>query len=147
MKVLLQQDVKKIGRKGDIVEVSDGFAVNALFPTKKAVQATAQIINEHKTKQRASKDKQEKEKQQTIANLNQLEGKSVTISEKLNAKGTLYHALGSKEIIKAVYNQHNVKINNTVFGEKYNLKEAGEYDINLTAFGVSVTLQLIITGA
>ena len=144
MKVLLTQHVKKLGRVGDIIEVADGFAVNSLFPQKKAVQATPKIINDHKMKQKASDQKESKLKEQTLSHLEKLEGECIVIEEKLNTKGSLYHAVGVKEIIKAIHSQFNISTPNTLFSEKYSLKEAGKHAISLEAYGKKVSVEVEI---
>lgn len=134
MKVLLLQHVKKLGRKGEIVEVSDGFANNALFPQGLAKQATAKVLNQKKMEERSSQEKEEREKEALLARLAQLKGATIVIEEKLNEKGGLYHALGLKEIIRAIYNQKGLSIPNHCFAELYSLKEAGIYTITLRAY-------------
>jgi large subunit ribosomal protein L9 len=146
MKVLLLQHVKKLGHKGDIIEVADGFAVNSLFPQKKAVQATAKIVNDHKMKQKAQGEKEAQLKDQQIKSIQALTGKRVVIEEKLNAKGSLYHALGPKEIIRAVHDQYRLNIPNTFFSEKYAIKEAGEHEIKISAHEVSGNFTLEVSG-
>lgn len=144
MKVLMLQHVKNVGRKDEIVEVADGYAVNSLFPQKKAVQATARIINDHKMKQKADLDKEKKLQERITKSIKALVGKKVTLEEKLNAKGALYHAVGSKEIIRAVHDQFKVSIPNTVFKKHYAIKEAGEHTIELDAYGVTESFTLVI---
>jgi len=133
MKVILLKFVKGLGREGDIVEVSDGYAVNALFPKKLAQQATASIINKKKMAEKSAQIKAEKEKKETLSILNELDGKSISLKEKLNPKGKLYHALGLKEIIRAIKEQHNVSVPNNLFQEKYSLREAGKHSLVLKA--------------
>jgi large subunit ribosomal protein L9 len=144
MKVLLLQHVKNVGRKDEIINVADGYAVNSLFPQKKAVQATAKIINDHKMKAQADTDKEQKLKKNTIETIKVLGGKKVVLEEKLNAKQSLYHAVGSKEIIRAVHDQLSISIPNTLFKKSYSIKEAGEHTIVIEAYGVSETFILVI---
>ena len=140
MKVILLKFVKGLGREGDIVEVSDGYAVNALFPKKLAQQATASIINKKKMAEKSAQIKAEKEKKETLSILNELDGKSISLKEKLNPKGKLYHALGLKEIIRAIKEQHNVSVPNNLFQEKYSLREAGKHSLVLKAYDSSATI-------
>jgi large subunit ribosomal protein L9 len=146
MKVLLLKFVKDLGREGDIIDVSDGYAVNALFPRGLAKQATASVINKHKMAQKSAAIKAEKEKNLVISNLKKIDGKTLVFEEKLNAKGSLYHALGLKEIIKAIKEQYNVSIPNNLFKEKYSFKEAGKYTIELSAYNVEIKAIVFIEG-
>lgn len=144
MKVLMLQHVKNVGKKDEIVEVADGFAVNSLFPQKKAVQATAKIINDHKMKQKADSDREKKLQKNITDAIKLIEGKTVIIEEKLNPKGSLYHAVGSKEIIRAIYDQLKINIPNTTFKKQYSIKEAGKHTIVLDAYGTSGSFDLVI---
>ncbi len=146
MKVLLTQHVKKVGRVGEIVEVSDGYATNSLIPQKKAVVATPKIINEFQTKEKALQDKEKKEKITAYENLKKLNGEVVIIKEKLNLSGSLYHALGAKEIIKAVYDQCKINISNEYFPIKVQLKHAGEHSVMLEHHGNKAILTVVIEG-
>ncbi len=144
MKVILLKFVKDLGREGDIIDVSDGYAVNALFPRGLAKQATASVLNKHKMAQKSELLKQEKERQETLKKLAALEGKTITIKEKMNPKGSLYHALGLKEIIRAIYEQHHLSIPNHLFIKKYSFKEAGKYTLELEAFSQKTKCVLIV---
>lgn len=136
MKVLLLQNKKGLGKKGDIINVADGYAVNSLFPAKIAKQATSDIINKHKMQLASEQNKAEKEKEEILLIMNKLEGQTIILEEKLNAQGKLYHAIGVKEILRAMKEQKNLSLANTYFKEKYSFKEAGEHNIVLSAYGV-----------
>lgn len=146
MKVLLKQHVKNVGRVGEIVEVSDGYAVNSLFPQGKAVQATSKIINDHQTKKKAEASKKQKEREDALAKLQKLDGKEIVITEKLNPSGNLYHALGAKEIIKAVFNQLKLSISNEYFNKKLAIKESGEHQVILENYGKKAMLKVLVKG-
>lgn len=145
MKVILLKFVKGLGKQGDVIEVSDGYANNALFPKKLAKQATAAVLNKHKMAQKSASLQAEKEKQNTLAKLQKLSNKKITFKEKLNPKGTLYHALGLKEIIRGIYDEYKISIPNTLFLQKYSFKEKGEFTITLFAYDTEVDLIISIT--
>ena len=144
MKVILLKFVKGIGHEGDIVEVSDGYATNALFPKKLAKQATSDVINKHKMGQKSAQLQAEKDQEKTLHALNTLEGKTISIKEKLTAKGTLYHSLSLREIIKAIYEQYKVSTPNTLFKEKYSFKDSGKYTIELEGYGKKIKAIILI---
>ena len=144
MKVILLKFVKGLGHAGDIVEVSDGYAANALFPRKLAKQATAAVINKHKMAKKSAAAKLEKEEIATLIVLEKIEGKTIVFEEKLNPKGSLYHALGLKEIIRAVKEQYAVSIPNTLFKKSYAFKESGKHTIELEAYGKTVKAVVLI---
>ena len=92
MKVILQQDVKGQGKKGQMVEVSDGYARNFLLPRKLAVSATADNINTMKQQEKARKAQEAAEKAQAEATAKQLEGLMVKITAKAGEGGRLFGA-------------------------------------------------------
>lgn len=146
MKIILLQHIKGIGKKGEVTEVSDGYAQNALIPKGLAKAATDTVLNKIKQEKQVVKNKQEQERQRTLNTLESINGKSVIIKEKLNEKGSLYHALGLKEIIKAVHQQLKLSTPNSIYSEKYAFKEAGEYTLELSAYGKKAQLFLVLTG-
>ena len=96
MKVILQQDVKGQGKKGQMVEVSDGYARNFLLPRKLAVSATADNINTMKQQEKARKAQEAAEKAQAEATAKQLEGLMVKITAKAGEGGRLFGAVTAK---------------------------------------------------
>ena len=144
MKVILLKFVKDLGREGDIVEVSDGYAVNALFPKGLAKQATATLINQHKMAQKSAQIKAEKEKKRVLEILNNLDGKKLVFYEKLNPKGHLYHALGLKEIIRAIKEQYSYDVSRDLFHDKYSFKTAEEHPIDLEAYSKKIRMIVAI---
>lgn len=144
MKVILLQNVKSKGKKGDIIEVPDGYAQNALIPKGLAKVATNSELNKIEQSEKSIKLKAQKDKEHALRILNILQGKTVVIKERLNEKGALYHALGLKEIIKAVHEQIKVSTPNSLYAEKYALKESGEYTLELEAYGEKSSFNLKI---
>lgn len=134
MKVILLQHIKGRGNKGDIIDVSDGFAQNSLIPQGLAKVATPQEVNNIKLAKKSTEIKKEKEKERILNALNLLNGKVLIIQEKTNEKGSLYRALGLKEINEALQNQFSLSLPDSVFEEKYALKETGEYTLKLNAY-------------
>jgi large subunit ribosomal protein L9 len=144
MKVILLQHVKGVGRIGDIKEVSDGYATNALFPKGLAKQATSSVLHAHTMNQKSEALKQEKNKANTIKDLHQLDGHTITFKEKMNSKGVLYHAIGTKEIIKAISDQYGIHIQPTFFKKSPSYKEIGTQTIELVAYDTLVTVFVVI---
>lgn len=144
MKVILLKFVKQLGHQGDIVEVSDGYATNSLFPKGLAKQATADIVNKQKMAEKSARLQAQKEKEITLNKLDKLEGKTILFKERLNEKGNLYHALGLKEIIRAIKEQYGLSTPNTLFVKKYALKDSGKHTIELDAYGKTIKMIVII---
>ncbi len=102
MKVVLLKDVKTVGAEGSVVEVSEGYARNFLFPQNLAVQATPQAIAAatDKKKRIAGKEKKELATERKLAT--KLDGLEVTVKVKVNEKGVLFAAVSAKEVAKAL---------------------------------------------
>lgn len=131
MKIILLQHVKGIGKKGEITEVSDGYAQNALIPKGLAKVATAAEVNKLQLSQSAKIQKISKEKQALSNTLGLLNGKSITVYESVNEKGVLYHSFGIKDIAAAIKSQLKTEVPEELFTEKYAFKEQGEYTLDL----------------
>lgn len=102
MKVVLTQDVKGQGKKNDIIDVSDGYARNFLFPRKLAVVADAKAINDVKNKKSSEQHKIELEKAQARELANKLGAEKVVISAEAGKDGKFYGAVTSKDIAEAL---------------------------------------------
>ncbi len=113
MKVILQQDVKGQGKKGQMIEASDGYARNYLLPRKLAVPATADNMNKMVMQEKARKAQEAAEKAQAQAIAQQLKDMVVKIYAKAGSAGRLFGAVTSKEISDALKEQYAVDIPKT----------------------------------
>ena len=138
MKVILQQDVKGHGKKGQMVEVSDGYARNFLLPRKLAVEATAENVNTMKMQDKAKKAREAEEKAQALAIAEQLKACQVKISAKSGQGGRLFGSVTSKEISDALAKQHgmNIEKNKIVLSEP--IKSYGAFDVKCK-FGYEIS--------
>lgn len=144
MKVILLKHIKGKGRAGDVIEVPDGYAHNALLPQKLAKIATKSELNKIDLAKKSTQIKAAKEQSIAVSVIESIHGKGIVITEKINEKGSLYHALGLKEIIKAVKDQLNLVTPKEFYLEKYALKDSGEYTLKLEAYGKKADLSLSI---
>lgn len=110
MKVVLLQDVRGQGKKGDVINVSDGYARNFLFPKKLAAVADAQVMNELKGKEEARLHKIEVEKQNAREIAEKLLSVSVKVTASAGADGKIYGSVTAKDIAEALASQHNIEI-------------------------------------
>ena len=138
MKVILQQDVKGQGKKGQLVDVSDGYARNFLLPRKLAVIATAENLNTMKQQEKARKAQEAAEKAQAEATAKQLEGLMVKIPAKAGEGGRLFGAVTAKEVSEALSAQHGVNIPKTRLVLEEPIKACGGYQIK-AKLGYEVT--------
>ena len=118
MKVLLLQDVKAHGKKGDIIEVSDGYAKNFLIKKKMAIQATNQVINETNQKKASELRKLEIEKQEAIKLAERLNGNTIIVEIACGDNGKMFGSVTAKEISDAL-----LKSGYDIDKKKINLKE------------------------
>lgn len=129
MKVILQQDVKGQGKKGQLVDVSDGYARNFLLPRKLAVEATADNMNTMKLQEKAKQAKQAEEKAQAQAVAEQLKGVTVRLAAKAGTGGRLFGAVTTKEIADALKAQHGIEINKAKLVLEEPIKSFGGYEL------------------
>ena len=98
MKVVLTQDVKGLGKKGELVNTSDGYARNFLFPRNLASEANAQAMSELKNKEQAEKYRIETETAAAKADAAKMEGKTIKLTAKAGQNGKLFGSVTAKEI-------------------------------------------------
>ncbi len=110
MKVVLKQDVKSLGKKGELVNVSDGYARNFLFPKNLAVEANAQAMSELKNKEQAEKYRIETETAAAKADAAKIEGKTVKIVAKAGQNGKLFGSVTAKEIAAQIKTDFKVEL-------------------------------------
>lgn len=148
MKVILQQDVKEQGKKGQMIEVSDGYARNFLLPKKLAVEATADSINAMKLKENARLKKLEIEKAEAREVAKKLESCIVKIAAKAGGAGKLFGAVTSKEIADALKEQYGIVIEKNKIVQEEHIKTFGSYEVKCKlGFEVSGTIHVIVTEA
>ena len=144
MKVILLQDVKKVGKKGDVIEASDGYARNFLFPRKLAQEASdanMHILNNKKENERKQK-LAELEAAQKLAN--ELKGKDITIKAKAGESGKLFGAITSKDVAELIKQQYKIEIDKKKIVMD-TIKLAGGYEIDVKLYpGVSTKMKVII---
>ena len=143
MKVILLKDVKGQGKKGEIVNVSDGYARNYLFPRNLAQEATAQNLNSAQVKQEAAAHKKEMEKKNAQEMTKQLENKGVVIKAKCGSTGRLFGAITNAEIAEALNQQTGLELDKKKVVLANPIKELGEYTVTVKLYaGVQATIGL-----
>ena len=145
MKVILQQDVKGHGKKGQMIEVSDGFGRNYLLPRKLAIEATADNINSMRVKEKARQAQIEREKQAAIEAAKQLENCVVKVVARAGDSGRLFGAVTSKEVADALAEQHGITVekNRLVLPEA--IKSYGTYEVKCKlGYEVNAVFTLVV---
>ena len=145
MKVILQQDVKGQGKKGQMIEASDGYARNFLLPRKLAVPATAENINTMKMQEKAKKAQEAAEKAEAQAIAEKLSGLTVKVVAKGGNGGRLFGAVTSKEISDALKAQHNIDIAKTKIVQEEPIKAFGGYKLKVKlGYEITGTLNVMV---
>lgn len=148
MKVILQQDVKGQGKKGQTIEVSDGYARNFLLPKKLAVAATADNMNAMQIKERARLAQLERDKEAARETAKKLEGVSVTIAAKAGNGGKLFGAVTSKEIADALSSQHGITVEKNKIVQSDPIKTFGTFEVKCKlGFEISGSFKVVVTEA
>lgn len=144
MKVILLQDVKKLGKKGDVIEASDGYARNYLFPRKLAEEATANalhVVNAKKENERRKKLAELEAAQKLAA---ELKGKEVTVNAKAGENGRLFGAITNKDIAEVINNTFKLSVDKKKVVVE-TIKVAGTYDVEIKLYPeVSTKIKVII---
>ena len=138
MKVIFLEDVKGKGKKGELKDVSDGYARNFLLPKKLAKEATTDNLNTFKLQEKAKAAQIAREKAEAQENAKKLESMQVKVAAKAGANGRLFGAVTSKEISEALAKQHgmNIEKNKIVLSEP--IKSYGAFDIKCK-FGYEIS--------
>ena len=110
MKVILTQDVKGSGKKGELINAADGYARNFLLPKGLAIEANNQAIGELKAKEASKQHKIQVEREAAMEAAKKLEGKTVKIIAKAGAGGKVFGAVTNKEIAEAIEKQYGVAV-------------------------------------
>ena len=145
MKVILQQDVKGQGKKGQLIEASEGYARNYLLPRKLAIAATADAINTMNLKEKARRAEEARQKEAAMAAAERLKALLVKIPAKAGAGGRLFGAVTTKEISDALKQQHNVDIPKQKLVLDDPIKSFGTYQVKARlGFEISGTVNVLV---
>lgn len=134
MKVILKQDVKGLGKKDTMVEVSDGYARNFLLPRNLAVEASASNINIMNTKKEAEKMKKDRELAQAKALADRLKDITVVIKTRAGDNGKLFGSITSKEIAEKLKSSYNIDIDKRKIQLPEALKSLGTTEVDIKLY-------------
>lgn len=144
MKVILNQDVKDLGKKGELVNVSDGYGKNYLIPRKIAVIADATAMNELKNREASKAHHLAVEKANAQAAADTLEGKSVKITAKAGANGRLFGSVTSKEIAETIKAAYDIDIDKKRIVVD-DIRNFGTYECTLKIYtGITAKIFVIV---
>ena len=145
MKVILQQDVRGQGKKGQMIEVAEGYARNSLLPKKLAIPATADAMNTMRLQEKARKAEEARQKAEAEEIAAKLKGCVVKLSAKGGAGGRLFGAVTAKEISEGLYKQYGLEIAKQKIVLEEPIKGFGSYELKVKlGFEVVSTLYVVV---
>ncbi|MCL6612567.1 MAG: 50S ribosomal protein L9 [Peptococcaceae bacterium] len=147
MKVVLLQDVKGQGKKGDIITVAEGYARNFLIPRNLAVEASEAALKEISRQKAAQDMKKKKEEEEARAAAARLDGTKVRIKTRVGEGGKLFGAVSSKDIAEGLARQHGIDLDKKKIVLKEPLKTLGEHLVTVKLHpSVQATITVLVEG-
>lgn len=148
MKVILLQDVKGSGKKGDLINAADGYARNYLLPKKLAMEATTAAVNNKKIQDEAKAHHAQVELENAIAAKDNLTGKTVIVTARAGKEGKLFGSVTAKEVAAAVQNQYKIDIDKRKIGLVSEIKAFGTFEFDLKLHtGVVAKMKVMVKEA
>ena len=144
MKVIFLKDVPRVGKRHDIKDVNDGYAMNFLLPRQFAQLATLKAIAELEIRKREVVVEREVQESLLLRNLEEIKGKTIIMKGKANSKGSLFSAIHKKEILDAMRAEHHAEINEEFIVLDKPIKELGEHEILIDIKGKKSSFKLIV---
>ena len=134
MKVILLQDVKKLGKKDQTIEVSDGYAVNFLFPRRLAVQVSKRSVEVLENQQEERKENEAKAKADAEALAKRLDTITLEFKVKTGREGKLFGAISLKQVADELESKYNINIDKRKFVDKGPLDMLGYYELKVELY-------------
>ena len=148
MKVILTQDIKKVGKKGDVLEVKDGYARNSLFPKGLAVEANAVTLNKKMLDQKSEDKRKQKELDDAKAISDKINNKEIKLTVKIGEGGRIFGSVTSKEIAEVVETTYGVKVDKKKIQLKDGIKGVGVQEVTIKLHTeVNAVVKVNIVGA
>jgi large subunit ribosomal protein L9 len=145
MRVILKKDVNKVGKAGQLLDVSDGYARNFLFPRDLADEATEGKIADMKNRQQNKKVKEDKERQASEEHKKRLQGQRVRVLASVGESGKLFGSVTAAQIAEALEAQYHLKIDKRNVKLSEPVKQPGNYEISVRLYaGVQAEMTLLV---
>ncbi len=145
MKVILLSDVAKLGRKGDLIEVSEGYGRNYLVPRKMAEEATREKLEEWKQRQNAMEKKARKEEEEARTHRNLIQGKQVVLMATAGDKGKLFGSVTAAQIADGIKEKFGIDVDRKDIRLPGQIKEVGSYPLSIKLYsGVEAEMTVLV---
>lgn len=146
MKVILKQDVKSLGKKGELVNASDGYARNYLFPKGLAIEANAASMNEFNSKENAKKFHKAEEIKAAQRAADELNGKSITLKAKAGANGKLFGSITPKDISSEIEKSFGIKVDKRKISLDSEIKTFGTFNAEIKVYqGINAVVKVFVS--
>ena len=146
--MILQQDVRGQGKKGQMIEVAEGYARNYLLPRKLAVPATADAMNTMRLQEKAKKAEEARLKAEAEAMVEKLKGAVVKVGAKAGANGKLFGAVTAKEVSEALQSQYGIELAKQKIVMEEPIKSFGTYELKAKlGFEITATVYVVVSEA
>ncbi len=142
MKVILKQDVRGVGRKGDIKDVNEGYANNFLLPKKLAEFASKENVAKFEKEKKHKQEEEEKQKKEISEKFKILESQTVFLKKKSNEKGHLFEKIKPEEVTAFINKNFGISINPEFLKMENPIKEIGESEISLEMMEVKGKIKI-----
>ena len=141
MKVILLQDVRGKGKKGQLLEVSDGYARNYMLPRKLAVEATPDAVNTMRMNDKAQQEKRQREREEAFALSNRLKDMTIVVKAKGGGAGRLFGSVTTQEISDTLRSGYGIELDKRRIVLDEQIKTVGEYTVKCK-LGYEITADL-----
>ena len=131
MKVILKADIKGVGKKDEVINASDGYARNFLFPKNLAVEANKENMSKLKAKQDSAKYQKDKEKEEAIKVADKLSKILLKIKVKAGENGKIFGGVSAKEIAQALSNEYKIEVDKKKIDLKETIKTLGVHNVDI----------------
>lgn len=147
MKVILLKDIRKVGKKYDVKDVADGYALNFLIPQKQAEAATASSMKKLESMKAKAEAEKKVQEELLMKNLKGLSGISIELKEQANEKGSLFKGVHKEEIVKALKEQGHLDLLPEYIDLEKPLKDVGEHEVHAKVQTKTVAFKVNIVAA
>jgi large subunit ribosomal protein L9 len=147
MQVILLKDVKKVGQRGSVVSVADGYGMNVLIRGKLALPATPENLKQVEKVALAAQGKRDMDAALAKKALEAIDGKEVRIAVKANDSGVLFEAIKAKQVNEALGKTYGVSLPESALGLTEPIKKAGTYSVSVALHGARAAITVVLVGS
>lgn len=144
MKVIMLKDVGGVGRRDEVKEISDGYAMNSLIPQGKAVQATPERLAALEARTRQHEAAAASSEQQALIAAKKLDGAALRVAAKANGQQHLYKQISREEIARAIAKETGISVGAEHIAPTEHIKTVGEHAVIVTLHGRKATVRLVV---